>query len=252
MIEPTTEFLLTHNRHDPDDADDADNPMANLPPKERAWAYYCQGHRSPEISRILKVPERTVRYWLTRALQDLEAEHQEMRTHYLDLATDRQRQIAAAAWQCYERAIAIVEDESSKQLLGDTTTNSRAATLALSAAARHLAVIAAADRELARLHDAASQQLADQPHHQTSSADCSEQSSPCGTSPVPGDSTSPHENAAKTATDHKRDVHSGAHRGAALSPRIDSPGADVAAKAATPMIVPYPHRYRRQAVRIVM
>ena len=72
------------------------------PLREQAFTLHCQGLRSPAISEALGVPQRTIRAWITAALDDLKDDHHISRREQLLLAVERQHALTVAAWQQFE------------------------------------------------------------------------------------------------------------------------------------------------------
>jgi hypothetical protein len=118
------------------------NSASALPPRERAWTLYCQGLRSPAISKQPGIPERTIRYWIDKALEEAAKtagpEHERLRT----LAVERFLSVAAAAWSAYESS---QSDASGSPLPAGRGVGGEVSP------ARYLALALSAYREVARL-----------------------------------------------------------------------------------------------------
>jgi transposase len=115
-------------------------------PREQAFALYCRGLRSPAIAARLGVPERTIRRWLQRAQNQLNDRRLHDRKAELLRAIETQRAVIAAAWDAHDRECDIRDALRDAILSGHDDHPYRAAH-----AARYLAVIVAAQREIARL-----------------------------------------------------------------------------------------------------
>jgi hypothetical protein len=72
-------------------------------PREQAFALYCRGLRSPAIAARLGLPERTIRRWLRAIRADVASLRHADRAAELTRAIERHRAVVAAAWDAYDR-----------------------------------------------------------------------------------------------------------------------------------------------------
>ena len=158
-----------------DDAGEAESPpdISQLPRalKDRAFDLYSRGFHSPAIAAQLGVPERTIRNWVQTIIQQLAqddvAANPEIARQQRALAIESQRAVVATAWTAYQqlsdsytrlmdRALAPTNSQPERLI---ASVNRLAAT-----AARHLAVVVSANREIARLQGQAVAQAARDQH----------------------------------------------------------------------------------------
>jgi transposase-like protein len=76
---------------------------------ERALTLYLQGRRVGEIAAELAISPSTVRRWMREALRSLAEDARAERAAQLQRAIESQRAIASAAWEAYERELALDE-----------------------------------------------------------------------------------------------------------------------------------------------
>jgi len=143
----------------------AEASITALPPFERAFALYCRGMRSGAIAAHIGVPARTVRRWLRLAQRRLAEEARERREGELRRAVECQRAVMFAAWEAYERECALEQalldgryDRVRRRAIRPAADGAAEAVreeyerpYRLNQGSRYLAVIVAAQREIARL-----------------------------------------------------------------------------------------------------
>lgn len=143
----------------PTTGEDASHPAASQHPralKDRAFDLYSRGFRSPAIAAQLGVPERTIRNWVQSIIQQLAqddvAANPEIARQQRALSIESQRAVAATAWTAYQQLSDAYISLMARAL---TPTNSQPERLLASVnrlaatAARHLAVVVSANREIA-------------------------------------------------------------------------------------------------------
>ncbi|MGH2484515.1 MAG: hypothetical protein ACRDHE_00750, partial [Ktedonobacterales bacterium] len=140
-------------------------PHAPHPPelRERAFTLHCQFQSNAVIAATLRVPERTVRSWVSELLDETTKDLKEHRYDALREAVASQRAIAAAAWQAFTLSFdhgrsRLAEGRSSSPSprkgkgLGDEDTQpSGNEPTTIYRSARLLTVAFAAQREIAKL-----------------------------------------------------------------------------------------------------
>ncbi|MGZ3679700.1 MAG: helix-turn-helix domain-containing protein [Ktedonobacterales bacterium] len=156
---------------------DAAAPQSPRALKDRAFDLYAHGFRSPAIAAQLGVSERTIRNWLQITIQQLAQDdvtaNPEIARQQRALAIESQRAVAATAWTSYQqlndaytrlmsRALAPTNSQPERLLAG---INRLAST-----AARHLAVVISANREIARIQGQAVTQATREQHAATQQA----------------------------------------------------------------------------------